>query len=301
MDGSVNELLGRLLDEDEALLAGFGLERLTIAGQLIEPATFPWEERLTIQGSGESCFATRRSIADASGEEIGEYSSPQSREVVLNLLRLLREADLDELPLFEIDPIDLRVRLTLVGAGSHHLFVIGVQDPELLEPLQPLLQEMDRLALEVRKRPVATLGVDLEMPLTVRAGEHQLALTLGFRNSGDVGLWVTHPGAMEEAPETDRCALLHFYREELEPDVTPVFPPIAAAPLTPAEGEHGTLLWVAGGSEVSLELTALVNFPDPGTYLTRVVHSCYSGGDTIGGRRRLRGCVFSNELAIEVE
>ena len=286
MNRAVNELLERLLEDHEALLPGFGLERLTLAGEPIGPSTYLWEERLTLQGSGDVGLDTRRSIADMSGEEIGEYRSTECEETVLGLVRLVRETGLDELPAFEIDPIDVRVRFSIVGGGTCHEYPISVQDPEALEPLQPLLGELDRLALEVRKHPVATLGVSLELPSEAGVGEHQLPVMLRFRNSGNVGTWVTHPGAMEGTPE---------------PDVTPVSPEIFSAPLSPAQGDDDRLLWLAGPSEVALESTASVSLPDPGTYLARAVYSCYSGEDTVGGQRRVRGCVFSNELAIEVE
>ena len=301
MNRAVNELLERLLEDHEALLPGFGLERLTIAGEPIGPSTYLWEERLTLQGSGDVGLDTRRSIADMSGEEIGEYRSTECEETVLGLVRLVRETGLDELPAFEIDPIDVRVRFSIVGGGTCHEYPIGVQDPEALEPLQPLLGELDRLALEVRKHPVATLGVSLELPSEAGVGEHQLPVMLRFRNSGNVGTWVTHPGAMEGTPETDHCSLLYCYREELEPDVTPVPPEIFSAQLDSTQADQEALLWLAGASEVALESTASVSLPDPGTYLARAVYSCYSGEDTVGGQRRLRGCVFSNELAIEVE
>src|SRR6185436_7401274 len=89
-----------------AALANFGFERATIGGLGIPPASYEWEERLTLDGDGLLRLQTRRSISDDSLEPIGEFGRSCDDSVVANTIELLRSSGLDELPRSRVEPSD---------------------------------------------------------------------------------------------------------------------------------------------------------------------------------------------------
>lgn len=303
----MNKLMRQALDDiltgDEALLSGFGLERRTTVGAPLFSETYLWDERLTLRGNGNAGLSTRRSIADVSGAPIGDFLARQGKEDMLGFVRLIRDARLDEMQPFRIEPVETKIRLTVVAGGVSRQNFIGVTDPAALAPLQPILQELDRLAAAVSKNPTTALSLGLEIsdatPANINA---QRTVTLNFRNIGPLGFWIAHPQTVAGDPAAgdERCALLYGHRAEVPPDVTPLPMQMRAAALVAAERDDQELLWIPGASEVKLTFTADLDFDQPGLYLMRAVYAAYSGEDAIGGQRRLRGCVFSDETQLRM-
>jgi hypothetical protein len=285
---------------DAAALAGFGLERFTVSGGGIPPAGYEWEESLTITGDRTVRLLSRRSIADVSSEPIGEFRDSCGKETLRALIDLLREARLDELPPFRVEPTETRVRIIVAAGGIRQQIPIGLSDPAAIQPLMPLFQELDRLATAVRTNPRMTLQLSLELPNGARAAKVRMPVTLRLRNSGDTGYWLTHPRTLKRTPPWERVSLLYGMRPEIQPGFTP--PPIELheAGLDPAQAEERDLMWLAGSSELELRLTGVIEFPSPGLYLARAVYSSYAGEDLVAGRPRLRGCAFSNQTEMQV-
>jgi hypothetical protein len=285
---------------DTLALAGFGLERLTLAGGGIPPAGYDWEESLTVTGDRTVRLLNRRSIADVSAEPVGEFLDSCSKETLRAVIELLRDSKLDELPPFRVEPTEPRIRMIVAAGGIRQQIPIGVSDPMALEPLLPLLQELDRLASTVRARPRMTLQVGLELPNSARVAKVRLPVTLRLRNSGDTGYWLTHPRLLKRTSPWERASLLFGLKPNVQPGFTP--PPIELreAGLEPAQAEERDLLWIASHAEIELSLMGVCEFAAPGLHLARAVYSTYAGEDLVAGRPRLRGCAFSNETEIQV-
>ena len=88
----VVEALDAVMAGDPAVLAGFGLERLTASSPL-------WEERLTLDGAGRAELRTRRSIADVGGEAIGAFAHDAGPAAVRAVVQQLQRV-----PLFRLTP-----------------------------------------------------------------------------------------------------------------------------------------------------------------------------------------------------
>jgi len=296
----LEKALARAQEGDPAALGGFGFERHTLKGPGIPGDGNEWEERMTLTGDGALRLRTNRSIGDMGSEPIGEYRRQAEREVVRRIIQLVRETPWGELPRFRIEPADTRIRISVAAAGMVQEVAIGFRDPTAILPVKPLLQELDRMAASLRADPVRTLAIALEMPRTARAAKIRLPVTLRFRNSGPEGYWLTHPGALGRVHRWEQCGLIYGREPERVPGFTP--PPIEqqGAPLEPGEDPRD-LMWVAGGSELSQRFSCLLEPARGGRYLARAVYSTYQGEDHVTGRPRLRGCVFSNQVEIEIE
>jgi hypothetical protein len=301
----VNPILEKALvaahNGDPAALAEFGFERHTLKGPGIPGDGNEWEERMTITGAGTLSLHTNRSIGDISSEPIGEYRRQAQHDTVARTIQLVRDARLETLPPFRIEPADPRIRISVAAGGIVQRVAIGLGDPAALMPLTPLLQELDRMAASVRADPVRTLSIGLDMPLSARAAKNRLPVTLLFENQGSEGYWITHPSALQGAHRWERCALIYGRRPDPVPGFTP--PPIERqeAALETAQTESLDLLWIPRASEVEYRFTCVLEPAAPGLYLARAVYSTYAGEDHLSGRPRLRGCAFSNQVEIEVE
>ena len=300
MNKSLEYTLDRALRGDQNVLSGFGFERVTTVTPEIFPGTFAWEDRLTVRADGHVSLFTRRSITEASSEIVGHFELSQDKDALTDLIRLVKESPFDKQPQVRIDPGDVSIRLRFVIGGSWYEHYTSPKDPRALDALGPLLQELDRLAAEARRHPVMALGLRLEMPDEVKAGDTMLPVNVTFANPGREGFWITHPGSLDAAQPSDQCQLLYGRQPEIEENITPLPMEIATADLKRTKKDDPPLIWVPAESEVRYQLVAKVDLRDPGTYLARASYSSYAGEDTVGGQPRLRGCVFSNEVQIQV-
>ncbi len=294
MNDTVYRALDGALAGDPAVLASFGLERQTLSAPF-------WEERLSVDGAGQLRLRTRRSIADMSSEPIGEFSHEAGVEAVERLIRALQGLP-RTLPHAHVVLIDVRVLITVVAGGAAHTLVVG-RNPDELAPLQPLLDELDRLSFLVRRSPVMSLELEASVDGPVRAGAGPLPVLLRFKNAGDTGFWITDPSSFPPEDRAECCALLYGFQVQPQPGFTPLPMEVRRADALPSRsssGGVGALLWVPGRSSVDRLIHTAVELNSVGLLSLRATWSSYAGDDTIGGRPRLRGCVFSNELSVSV-
>ncbi len=273
-----------------SLLVGFGIERLTLAGDF-------WAERLMIQGMGKSALTTLRSFGDASGEEIGRFESKLSDTRVVELVRAV-EATLEGGPAANLSPGDVRVLISIVTGGSRLDHVVGGAPPDL-EPYTPLLVALDKAAAETRAAPKTTLKLQLEVPAKLSPGPQSLPVVLSFQNRGDEGAWIRSPTSGLEDEPTEHVRLWYAERAVEQPGVTPLpLEPLCIA-LAPAMRTERPLLWIGGGETESRPFSATVDLAT-GSYLMRASFASYGGDDTVAGQNLLRGCAFSAETVVEV-
>jgi hypothetical protein len=298
------EALEKAIGGDDGLLAGFRLERRTLAGPYLGPNALMVEEHLTVTGSGDTDLLSRRSMADISGEEIGEFHVTRSREVVRALLRAVRQSGLEQTPVFSIGPGDVRMEVNVTVGDFQQRATIGFSHPGALQPLQPLLQEMDRAASEARKRAVASLSLHLQAPGQTAQEAETLQLTLVFQNTGSEGCWITHPSRQGDPTAAEHCLLKFGLKPEVLPGITPLPVEVQTVGAQYTDLDAQNLLWVPPFGQVSFRFSASPHFTQTGGYLMRVSYASYQGGDRIeqNGKAhiRLRGCVFSNEVEVQV-
>lgn len=271
--------------------ASFGIERQMLAGAL-------WRERLVVEGSGRVGLETLRSFGDASGEEIGRYDAALSPERVSRVLKAL-EPCLPEAPRVHLEPSDLRVVLSAVADGARFLRVAGGGPPQM-EPYLDLMSELDKAGREVREHPRATLAMEFRLVAPPRKGTQEARVEVTFRNRGAEGFWVRNP-LFEMAEEDDEHVRLWYARESVAERGVTALPvePVGEAMYAVVASDR-PLLWIEPRESRLLEFVTRMDL-DPGRYLLRAAFSSYEGEDEIGGRTRLRGCVFSPELSVEVE
>ncbi|WP_437934759.1 hypothetical protein [Sorangium sp. So ce341] len=294
MNDTMRRALDGALAGDPGILAGFGLERQTLSAPF-------WEERLSIDGAGRLRLRTNRSIADVSSEPIGAFSHDAGTEAVERLLRALLSLP-RALPHRHVGLVDVRVLITVVAGGATHTVAVS-REPDELAPLQPLLDELDRLSFVVRRSPVMSLELDASVDAPVRVSAGPLPVLLRFKNAGDTGFWITDPASFPPGDRAECCALLYGVRAQPQPGITPLPMEVRRADALPSRASPegvGTLLWVPGRSSVERLIHAAVELNSPGLVAMRATWSSYAGDDTVGGRPRLRGCVFSNELSVSV-
>jgi hypothetical protein len=272
------------------LLSGFGIERLTLAGDR-------WRESLSIVGSGKTSLSTLRSFGDASGEAIGRYASALPAPELAGLVDAAG-ATLDGGPPPRLSPEDVRLVITIVACGSQLTHVVG-GGPPALEPYQPLLVALDRVAVATRRQPQAVVRLGLELPPLVAAGPHTLATVLAFHNPGSAGAWLRNPAAIDEDSEREHVRLWYAERPVEQPGVTPLPLEPAWVPVVPEMRAQRPLLWLGPGEREARPFTAQLTL-DPGSYLVRASFASYAGEDSVGGQPLLRGCVFSEEHVLEV-
>jgi hypothetical protein len=300
MNRILDKALTQALQGSPEHLEEFGLERVLLAGAGIPGAGPEWEERFSLTGSAVLSLSTRRSMGDLSFEPIGKFQLAASREMIRGVIQQLRDARLDEVPPCQLGVADAKIRVTVAAGGILQQVSIGTQDAAAAPSIQPLLQELDRLAGMVRASGVRTMRLNLSMPYHLRAAvKMRLQVALEFQNTGDEGYWVTHPGAMERSAPWERCSLLFGRKAESASGMPVSASEIYEVALEPAHSGGLDLFWVGGESETEQSFTATLVLPAPGTYVARAVYSSYAGEDQVGGQPRMRGCVFSNEVEIE--
>lgn len=301
MSGSFNQALERVIEGDPEALLGFGLERHTTAGLRYPSGIFQWEERLAARGDGTAELLSRRSIAEVSGEEIGLYRQGLELDRASKLASLVRDTDLLGQPLFRVEPGDVGVRITVVAEGAVGEKNIGVRDPAALEPIQPLLAELDRLAMEIRHSPAMTLRLELDVPAEARPGQIEMPVVVRFINSGPQGYWVRHPRLLASLDRTETARLFFGSADRAGPDITPLPTEMHGAPLISTNSVDSDMLWVPANGVAEHHATAKVLFRDYGTYLLRAMWASYEGEETVAGQPRLRGAAYSNEISVEVK
>ena len=304
MSVTFTEALDKAIGGDDGLMAGFCLERRTMAGPFLGPNALMREERLTVTGSGDTDLITRRSMADASGEEIGEFHVTRPRDITRGLLRAVKQSALERAPVFSIGPNDIRMEVIVTVGDIARGTTIGFTEPEVLQPLQPLLQEMDRLAHEARKRAVASLSLRLQAPEQTTQQAETLQFTLLFQNTGSAGCWITHPSRQGDPTDAEHCLLSYGLTPRITPGITPLPVEVETVGALYSDLEAQNLLWVPPFGQAAFRFSASPHFALPGAYLLRVSYASYQGGDRIeqNGKSqiRLRGCVFSNEVELQV-
>ncbi|MBM3752511.1 MAG: hypothetical protein FJW38_00840 [Acidobacteria bacterium] len=282
-----------------ALLAGFGLERYVVYGAGLAPSGRAYEERLSITGNGEVHFATVRSISDASGDPIGQFAGQVTKEEIAELLDLLEAVGLFEIPPVRLEPMDMRIRITLMLGGMQLVKFIGGNNAELFEPLFPFLDRLQKIEQRAKQNPIRSLAVELSMPAPV-PGRQIIPARLRFVNTGREPYWIPHPRTLNQTVYDERCSLYYGRRPKLEEGVTPLPIEVQEMPLLAPEESGIQFVWLAPGGSQTVELRTEVDCPEPGEYLARAVYSNYFGEDTIAGVARLRGAVFSQELSFQV-
>jgi hypothetical protein len=271
-----------------ALLSGFGVERVTESDSL-------WFERLSISGGGRIHLCSKRSFGDASGEEIGCFETELARPRLDQLVRDV-QAVLPGGPIPNLSPADVRVTISVIAAGARWECIVGGLPPDL-EPYQPLLRTLDAVAVEVRAHPLRTLGLELQLGASLRAGEQSLPVTLTFENRGTAGYWLRNPSAFADQ-ETEHVRLWYAAKPLERPGVTPLPPEPMSVELVPIARADRPLIWIGPQSSEARRFTASLAL-DQVPYFVRAGFAGYAGGDTIAGQPHLSGCVFSNELEIE--
>lgn len=273
-----------------SLTVGFGIERLTLAGDF-------WAERLMIQGTGKSVLTSLRSFGDASGEEIGRFETKLSGAMIGELVRAV-DATLEGGPPANLSPGDVRVLVSIVACGSRLDHVVGGGPPDL-EPYTPLLFALDKAATQTRATAKSTLGLHLEVQGTLSPGPQTLPLVLSFENRGDEGAWIRSPTSGLEDEPTEHVRLWYAERAVEQPGVTSLPLEPICVPLEPAMRTERPLLWIGGGETESRPFSTTVDLA-PGSYLMRASFASYGGDDTVAGQNLLRGCAFSAETMVKV-
>jgi hypothetical protein len=289
---ALNRQLDRLLAGDDALRAGFGLERVTAASPW-------WEEVLSVSGDGVALLTTVRSVADVGGEPIGTFHAALTPENIVYLADVIRRTDLAGYAPPRIEGRDLRVTVTVVVGGEVARFHVGAQ-PTALLALRPLLQELDRLAGGARLNPKCTLRLALDVPSPLARANPRPAIELTLSNEGTEGAWITHPGAITEDGRGERLALHYVPKPSPDPDVTTTVVPAVALLAVDRAADEPAIVWLPARGAVRFRATAELVFDAPGEHLVRAQYSTYAGEGVIAGRARLRGAVFSDELTVEV-
>jgi len=284
----------------EAILAGFGLERFILYGPVCGPNGRQWQERLTLTGRGQGQFQNVRSISDGSGDTVGLFRAPLAPNDLKEVIELTEQVGLLDEPPYRIEPADMCIRMTIIVGGMQIVKYIGVNEPERFDRLQPLFFRLQQVEQAIRQKPVRTLRVEMKMPDQATVGMQSVPVHLRFHNEGTEAFWIQHPRMLNEGAYYDRATLTYGYRTPIEPGVTPLPIEIMEAPLEPETEAGLQMIWMAAGGTQEIRTVASVNFHRPGKFLARSIYSNYSGEETVGGVRRLRGCVFSAEQTINV-
>ena len=273
-----------------SLLAGFGVERRTVASDL-------WSERLAIRGTGEASLASLRSFGDVSGEEIGRYQSTLSQQALADLVNAV-EATVEGGPPPALSSGDLKILISIVACGSRLDHVVG-GDPPHLEPYARLLRALDAAASQARTAPKSTLQLALEIPDHLPSGPQSLELVLSFQNRGKEGAWIHNPAAHVKDEPTEHVRLWYAKRVVADPGMMP--PPLRqyCVALEPVVRVERPLLWLGASETEARPFSTPVDLAS-GSYLMRASYASYQGEDTVAGQPLLRGCAFSAEMTVEV-
>jgi hypothetical protein len=271
-----------------ALMQGFGVERVTRRAEL-------WHERLTVAGSGRAILSTVRSFGDASGEDIGRFATELAPATLDDLIQAVDDTVMGG-PMPLLSPADVRLEVSIVACGSRLDHVIGGGPPDL-EPYQPLLLALDRIAVATRARPQATLHLGIGIPPVIGVGRQTIPLELRFENRGDTGTWIRNPFAPMDA-NSEHLRLWFAEQVVEQPGVTPLPMEPCWVNVEPAVRVQRPLLWLGPGEREARLFSATLDI-DPGTYLMRASFESYLGGETVAGIGMVRGCVFSRECSVE--
>jgi hypothetical protein len=271
-------------------MASLGVERTTESQAL-------WSERLAVKGTGMVTLSTNRSFGDASGAAIGHFETSLSADRVAELASAAA-AVLQGGPPPHLSPSDVQIALSVVAAGARWERQVGGLPPDLA-PYQPLLRALNEIARSALASPVATLSLRVTFGAHPRAGIQRLPVTLEFENGGSSGYWLRNPSAGMEDTEDEHVRLWYAQRQPEVPGVTALpLEPFAVA-LEPSVRAERPLMWIGPQAVEGRSFTASLEV-DPGSYLFRASFATYSGGETIGGQPLMRGCVFSQEISVEV-
>jgi len=300
MSDRLTNALDRILDGDTQLLESAGLARVTTTGAQTPSGIFEWEDRLEIRGDGTVRQTTYRSFADGPGQEPGVYELKKDRSYVLGLLRTLREAGLDAIPAGRVEPNDVGIRLSAVAGGAYIEWAVAAGDHLALRPVQPLLNQLVPLTLQLLDHPVMTLGLACSAPAQARVGSARLTVALRFRNSGSRGYWLAHPARIVEDGRFEHCGLRYGIKPVVRDDIMPSPIQILRATLKPVANDSLDLIWIGGHSETPVNCTSQIDFPEPGRYFMRAAFSTYAGGISASSQPRFVGAVFSKDVEVVV-
>lgn len=300
MDPFLRKSLAAAKAGHEGVLAGFGLERYIVYGPPAGSSLRQWQESLALRGTGAATFENLRSITDGGGEDVGIFRGVIERQELAEVIDLVdRVGLLDEAP-YRIEPADMSIRMTIIVGGIEVVKYIGVNEPERLEKLQPLFRRLQEIELGLRKNPTRSLGLEMTAPEAGAVGMQTLPVTLRFLNRGTESYWIQHPRELGRGAYYDRCTLNYGLRVPIHPGITPLPIEVMETALRPDTEAGLQMIWLPAGGVQDVPLTAEVNFHQAGEFLLRAVYSNYSGGESVGGVPRMRGCVFSAEKSIPV-
>jgi hypothetical protein len=281
-------------------LAGFGIERFILYGKTVPPSSREWEDRLSLTGWGQAQYSNLRSITDTSGEPIGCFETSYARSDVVDIIRLVEQVGLMDTPPFRIEPNDMRIRMTMVLGGIAVVKYLGVHEPDRLAALFPLMDRLQQMEQNLKRCPVRALSVEVQMPREFEVGLQRVPVVLRLRNTGREPYWIAHPRALNRGSYSERCALSYGHKPEPVPGMEQYGIEVVESPLL-AEKESGVqLIWMPAGGVQECQLITDLNFYKRGQFVARAVLSSYDGEDRIGGIARLRGCVFSQDLTLDV-
>ncbi len=287
MTPSFNPVLDRVMAEP-ALIERCGIEVSFHRGRFMEQV-------LRLSGDGVVSFRSTRSTANVGEEAIGTFEGRLSPQDVKQTLIILGQTPLDQPPSKPADPRDLQSRVSVVAAGE--LGEVAFAVTPFAKHLAPWLQRVSQLKNAALKSPKSAMRLEAHMAPTLRAAG-AAEITLAFVALGTEGMWITHPAGLQAPADGDEVFVSAGFPDSAESkeagatmfESLPIrFEPVKAR-----------FLWLAPGER--LELKGMVGVPaGKGAWVGRAAYSSWSGKDHIGGRPRLRGTVFSNDLALNVE
>ena len=301
MSDPFNQAIEQALRGDAALLETFRLELHTYAGPLAGAGALQWQDRLVIRGGGEITLLSRHSLIEANGRDIGEYRIAASREMISALLRTIRQTPLATTPAPSIGPNDVTTELSVVIGNAQQGNLIGYTNPSAIAPLKPLLDVLNDLKAETRKRPVASLALHAELPQRLTLRVVSLPVPLTFRNDGSETAALTHPTQLSPPTPLEYCRLTYWAKPVFRDDIMPLPSPRSNVVLSLTNREIQEIMEIPAFGTVTQQFHADFSFPEPAVYMAHIAYSTYRGSDRLKERIRLRGCVYSNLLEIAVE
>jgi hypothetical protein len=299
MELNWSNILGAMEKDFPGHASGFAFERKVTAESPI-PGGSRIEDRFVIKGDGDLEYSTRGSQTHAGGKEAGLYRAKVPLERVSAFLAVLSRADLDSLRPQQVELPSTLISFRAIGAGWSAHTVLGKKDPNALKPLAPLFQEISSLIDLTWESPVWAVGIESQIGKT--EGD-RIKVRLEFKNRGKEGVWITHPFGEAFDRKAGFFRISFAKKKALPPGVTPIPMPPKYGDLEPDPNVEnpeasGELIWIKPESSCVMNLVS--RLPEAtGAYLVGADYASYAGEDSVSGKYRLRGALYSKDSLIQ--
>jgi len=284
--------IGHVLTSDR-LLQDFRLEYAVVQGPRYGLA-YEYEERLTVEGSGQARLFRRRSPADTEVLPPGSYAGAITKEELLAFLRLAQNAPLHAVPALVPSPQDPVFTLTILANRKLFAFRWSPPQPPVPPDLEPVLDTLSIWSRRACPKPLWSLSLKAQ---SVQVTGEGLEAVLRFENAGEEPIYMVHPSSPGPV-DLKGLSIRHGVYPKEVPGVTPLPMQVTVDELAVSILPDIELVPVAAGRPFDYTLRAEAPFGEGGGRVGIFEYRTYVFPTGAVGLPVFSGAVFSAETAL---